>query len=433
MGGAGASVRWVPFTLKESVFYSQYRSGAGGLLSARDTGYSFLWDQDFEHAFSPLWHANGSSHYFQQNNAHGNSNVSILVIAQNDVSIPAKGIFTKQNYQVNIEKASSYIQVPVPVGKGLGDHAWDSTLQEYVPLKNGDYIIQEQETYGDTSDNRVRKSKLSVTWSLNRTLLRHLPGIFGDLEWLGTLDIEEHLRLSPILRSSSWVPGYTSLFNREGEIDSLIRYAAILYRQNMDWNPDSISGLHGQLYFQPSLKKIRDYSETGTEWGVDIDRTVRPWFFGIEGALLSVNRQSASAGNSYRIADRHAQATEKYFFHRDFGLFIKETGGWAAKRMPDTVFAGWYSRLTPGIAWQPSDKGSAEASYTWSSVDIPGTLDYRMAQGFSPGVTHTIDLFAHINFGKHFTTDITYRAEFGGSAYSKSGLHIVSMNMKAFL
>jgi hypothetical protein len=241
------------------------------------------------------------------------------------------------------------------------------------------------------------------------------------------------LRFSPILRSSSWVPGYMSLFNREADIDSLIRYAAILYRQTIDWNPDSISGLHGQLYFQPSLKKIRDYSETGTEWGADIDRTIRPWYFGIEGALLSVNRQSVSANNSYRIVDRHAQATEKYIFLRDFALFIKETGGWATKKMPDAAFAGWYSRIAPGIAWQPSDKGSAEASYTWSSVDIPGTLDYRMAQGFSPGVTHTIDIFAHINFGKHFTTDITYRGEFGGSAYSKNGLHIVSMNMKAFL
>jgi hypothetical protein len=434
MGGAGASVRLVPFTLKESAFYSLFRRGAGELFGAQDTGYSLLWDQELDRALLPSWQVNASSHYFQRKNVHGASNVSVVVLAQNDISIPSKGIFTRQNYQVNIEKASSYVQVPVLAGKGIGDHSWDSTLQEYVPDKNGMYIIQEQETYGDTSDNRVRKSKLDVTWGLNKAK-RRLPGVLGDLEWSGALDVEEHLSLSPFLHSSSWVPGYTSLFNHNVAIDSLIRFANLLYRQNMDWNPDSMRGTHGRLFFQPSLKKIRDYSETGFEWGADIDRTVQPWFLGFEGNALSINRKSviSSGDNNYQVIDRHGQATEKYFFYRDFAVFIKETAGWAAKKMDPRVNEGWYSRIAPGIAWQPAEKGSAEASYTWSSVDIPGVLDYRMSQGFSPGTTHTIDLFAHINFGKHFTTDVTYRAEFGGSSYAKSGLHIVSMQMKAFL
>ena len=201
----------------------------------------------------------------------------------------------------------------------------------------------------------------------------------------------------------------------------------------MDWSPESAAVLHGRLSFQPSLKKIRDYTETGTEWGLDVDRTFKPWFFGVESALLSVDRQSVSVLNSYQVADRHVQTTEKYFLRRDFALFIKETGGWASKTSEGEVGEGWYSRIAPGISWQPLAKGSAEASYTWSTVGIPGTLDYRMAQGFSPGVTHTIDIVAHINFGKHFTTDITYRGEFGGSADAKGGLHVVSMQMKAFL
>jgi hypothetical protein len=434
IAGTGASVRLAPFTLKESVFYSLYRRGAGGLANARDTGYSLSWDQELDRAFSPNWRISASSHYLKQNISYGNSSVSILVLAQNDVSSPGKGIFTRQNYQVNIEKASSYVQVPVFVGKGLGDRAWSDALKEYVPAKNGDYIIQEQETYGDFSDNRVRKSKLNATWGLNQEK-RRLPGILGDLEWSGTLDIEEHLRLSPLLRASSWAPGYTSLFNQNGAIDSLIRFANLQYRQNMDWNPDSIRGLHGRLFFQPSLKKIRDYSETGTEWGTDVDRTVKSWYFGLEGDLLSISRHSVipSIDNNYQVVDRHVQATEKYFFHPDFDVFIKETAGWAAKRTDVHSDDGWYSRATPGIGWQSADKGSAEVSYTWSSVDIPGVPDYRMAQGFSPGITHTIDLFGHMNFGKHFTADVTYRAEFGGSSYSKSGLHIVSMQMKALL
>jgi hypothetical protein len=430
----GAGIRLPPFSLKESVYYTLFRRGEGGLISARDTGYSLSWDQELDRAISPDWRVNGSSHYFTQKTARTASNTSILVIAQNEFSIPRKGFTTRQNYQVNIEKASSYVQVPVPVGKGLGDHAWSDTLREYVPAKNGDYIIQEQETYGDTTDNRVRKAKLNVTWGLNQEKWR-LPGILGDLEWSGMLDIEEHLRMSPLLRSSSWAPGYTSLFNANSPIDSLIRFANIAYRQTMDWSPDSIRGLRGRLFFQPSLKKIRDYSETGNEWGADIDRTVTLWSVGIEGNILSITRKSVipSADNNYQVIDRHGQAIEKYFFYRDFDVSLKETAGWAAKKRDIGVDGGWYSRVSPGIGWQPADKGSAELTYTWSSVDIPGILDYRMAQGFSPGITHTIDVFCHINFGKHFTTDLTYRAEFGGSSYSKSGLHVVSMQMKALL
>jgi hypothetical protein len=431
MGGAGANVRLLSFPLRESGFYSQFRRGTGGLFSARDTGYSLLWDQELDRQILPSWHVNGSSHYFRQENNHGSSNVSILVLAQNDVSLPSKGFATRQNYQVNIEKASSYVQVPVPVGKGLGDHVWDTLLHEYVPFKNGDYIIQEQEAYGDSSVSRVRKSKFNITWGYSGRP-QHLPGILGDLEWSGILDVEEHLRLSPLLHSSSWIPGYASLFNKKGSVDSLIRYASVLYRQTMDWSPDSAPGLHGRLSFQPSLKKIRDYSESGTEWGIAVDRTLLPWFFGLEGALLSMDRHGTSAASSYRIADRHTQATEKIFLRRELGFFIKETGGWASKSS-DSMVSGWYSRLSPGISWQPIDKGSAEVSYTWSSVGVPGTLDYRIAQGFSHGITHTIDFLTHINFGKHFTADLSYRAEFGGDSYAKSGLHIVSMQMKAFL
>ncbi len=430
----GASVRLIPFTLKESILYSLHRRGEGGLASAGDTGYSLLWDQEIDRTITPDWRMNASSHYFTNNAAHGVSSVSILVLAQDEFSIPNQGFTTRQNYQVNIEKASSYVQVPVPVGKGLGDHAWSDALKEYIPAKNGDYIIQEQETFGDTAENRVRKSKLGATWGLSREK-RRLPGILGDLEWSGALDIEEHLRMSPLLGISSWAPGYTALFTKSGAVDSLIRFANLEYRQNIDWNPDSIRGLHGRLSFQPSLKKIRDYSETGTEWGAGIDRTLKSWSWGVEGALLSITRRSTvqSGDNNYEVLDRHGQASEKYFFYRDFAVSLKETAGWAAKKRNIELDGGWYSRIAPGIGWQPADKGSAELTYTWSSVDIPGVLDYRMAQGFSHGITHTIDLFTHINFGRHFTTDISYRAEFGGSSYSKSGLHIVSMQMKAFL
>jgi hypothetical protein len=434
MAGAGAGMQLRPLSLHESVFYSRFRRGDQGILSAADTGYSLLWDNEISRAFTPSWHANMSSHYLMQDIYNQEKTTTILVTAQSEVSAPDKGISTRQSYTVNIERAATFVQVPVPVGKGLGDYVWNDTLKEYVPGKNGDYIIQEQQVYGAGSEGRVRKSQLNATWSLSRAH-KKLPGILADLDWNGTLNSDEQISLDQPLPASSWVPGYLSIFKNESALDSLIHFADISYRQNVDWNPGNFPGYHGQLYAQPFYKKIRDYSESGAEYGGGVDRTIKAWFIGGEGSIVSVARKSvvSSPDNNYRVSDRHAQLTEKNKFYRDFSAYLKETGGYASKTSDAFDDNGFYYRVVPGIMWQPAEKGMAELSYTYSSVDIPGTLDYRMAQGFSAGVTHTIDLNAHINFGTHFTTDISYRSQFGGAAVSKNGLHVVSMQMKAFL
>ncbi|MGB7568161.1 MAG: hypothetical protein WBM07_09890 [Chitinivibrionales bacterium] len=435
LAGAGAGIQVKPLSLRESVFYTLFRRGAQGLINAVDTGHSLLWDNEITRAFSPSWHANMSSHYLMEDIYNQEKNTTILVTAQDEVSIPNKGFITRQTYQVNIERAATFVQVPVPVGKGLGDYVWNDTLKEYVPGKNGDYTIQEQQVYGGASESRVRKTNLNATWSLNHSRKRRLPGILGDLDFSGTFNSDEQLSLDRPLPASSWIPGYGSLFKKENAGDSLVRYADISYRQNIQWNPDSLPGYHGQLYVQPSYKKIRDYSESGAEYGGGADRTIKNWFIGAEGSIVAVTRQSTDSlpDNNYFVSDRHAQLTEKNKFFRDFSAYLKEAGGYAAKTSDGFVNGGWYYRVVPGVSWQPAKKGMADLSYTYSSVDIPGTLDYRMAQGFSAGITHTIDFSAHLNFGTHFTTDISWKSQFGGAEVSKNGLHVISMQMKALL
>ena len=434
MAGAGADLSVLPLGLKESFFYSQYRRGDAGLFSARDTGFSLLWDNAVDRSFTRSWHSDLSSHYFYQNIFGRSTAATILVTAHNDVSVPSKGVSTQQTYQVTIEQASAMVQVPVPVGKGLGDHAWNDSLKEYLPAKNGDYIIQEQELYGENSDNRVRKAQLTATWSLYRAGKR-LPGILADLDWSGMLSIVEQLNLGRPLGAVSWLPGALSLFHPGGMPDSVVRFADLYYRQNADWNPDSLKGYHGQLYVQPFLKKIRDYSETGLQWGGGARREVTSWVFAAEGDMVSVQRKSplTSSEDNYRVVDRHAQVTEKRAVYRYFSAYLKEATGWARKVSDAFDNNGWYYRFMPGLLWEPALKGSAELSYTYSSVSIPGILDYRMAQGFSSGVTHTIDLSAHINFGAHLIADVSYRSQFGASISSRNGLHTVSMQMKALL
>jgi hypothetical protein len=435
MLGAGAGFQVRPLSMHESVFYSRFRRGAHEINSAADTGHSLLWDNEISRAFTPSWHANMSSHYLMQDIYNKEKSTTVLVTAQSEVSAPKRGFSTRQTYQVNIERAATFVQVPVPVGKGLGDYVWSDSLREYVPGKNGDYIIQEQQVYGGASDSRVRKTQLNVTWSQSHARKRRLPGIIADLDLNGIFSSDEQMSLDRPLPASSWIPGYGSLFKKDSITDSLVRFADIYYRQNIEWNPDSLPGYHGQLYVQPSYKKIRDYSESGAEYGGGADRTRKNWFFGGEGSIVSVTRKSAvpTPDNNYLVSDRHAQLTERNKFYRDFSAYLKEAGGYASKTSGGPADGGWYYRIVPGVSWQPAEKGMAELSYTYSSVDVPGTLDYRMAQGFSQGITHTIDLNAHLNFGTHFTADVSYKSQFGGASISKNGLHVVSIQMKAFL
>jgi len=432
--GAGVVLTLRPASLTQEITYHVFRKGDNSLFAASDTGHSILWNQTFKHTFSPAWTSSLSSNYNLESRYGKENSTTVLVTAANDVSLPSKGFSLQQKYQVTMEKAATYAQVPVYVGAGLGNYAWNDSLQQYMPAKNGDFVIQEQELYGSVSDNRIRKTQLSASWSLNRTQKR-LPGILGDVDWFGTLNIEENLRLDAPLPALSWLPAYTSLFKHNSLTDTMIPSAALSYRQTINWNPDSIPNLKGTFYVQPSLNKIRDYSDRGTECGGTLEKTVGQWVFGGEATLTGVQRQgvSVSTDNTYQVNDRKLELDEKRLLSRNFTLYIKETSGWAQKKSANADNSGWYSRCTPGILWQPAKKGQAELSYTYSTVSIPGTLDYRMAQGFAAGTTHVVNATMHMIFGTRFSGDIMYKGEFGNKSYAKSGLHVVSMQMKAFL
>ena len=433
--GAGLSLSLLPLSLTQEVFYSVFRRGKSNLYAAKDTGHSIQVNEEFRHSFSANWNTGISGKYYLESHYGKENTSSVLVTASNDFAVPARGFSSQQKYQVTMEKAATYAQTPVYVGTGLGDYVWSDSLQQYIPAKNGNYIIQEQELFGSSSDNRVRKTQLTAFWSLYRTKKR-LPGILGDVDWYGVLNVEENLRLDAPLHASSWIPGYTALFGHNALVDTMIPTANVSYRQNIDWSPDSMPGLKGTLYVQPSLHKIRDYSERGTEFGGTINKTIKKWVIGTEVALLGVMRlgvQSSSSENTYQVSDRKLELNERLQLPRNVSLYFKETGGWSEKKSADGTDNGWYFRGNPGIVWQVIKKGQAELSYTYSTVSIPGTLDYRMAQGFASGTTHTLNAIMHMNFGTRFSGDILYKGEFGNKAYAKSGLHVVSMQMKAFL
>jgi hypothetical protein len=429
---AGANVSVGQLGLKESVLYQLHRKGNGSVISASDTGRTLSWDQSFARSLTPAWHVEGTSRYLNVDIFDKVQQSTMLVSAQSDVTIPNRGIASHQEYRVNIEKASSYETVGIYAQPGRGDAVWSDSLGKYVPKANGDYFLQQKEVFDSTSEDRQRKTRMLVNWSFSPVKKQGF-GLLRDLSWYGALVCEEHLSLAGPQPAASWVPGYMSLFSNNRLNDPAIGLSDCSYRQSVEWSPDSLRGYHGKLFFEPAAKKQSTYSETSVEWGGTIDRTFEPWFLSLDGNVLSAWWNNSSA--AYVLADRWLLTTEKYNIVRPLALYVKETAGWAGQTGQSSSPAdkGWYYRVVPGIEWQIFNKGSAEASYTYSWVGLENIVDPRLAQGFSTGLTHTIDVSAHVNMSTHFTIDLSYHGELGKTYYNTKGLHVLSMQMKAYL
>lgn len=432
-GGAGATVSVAPLSLTEAFFYTLHRRGAA-VFNASDTGRSLAWDQSFSRFLVPSWQVQASTHYLLLDIFNKQAASTILASLQSDVSLPKRGITSHQEYRVNIERASTYVQVPVYAQPGQGDYVWNADKNEYEKKANGDYFLQQQEVYDSTATERVRKTRLNINWAYSPTTHAG-KRLLNDLAWYGSLTCEEHLSLASKLPLSSWVPGYFSLFSAHGLSDSAIRLADLSYRQSIEWNPDSLPGYHGKFYIEPAAKKIRDYHETSVDWGGGLDRTFGRWTLSGEAVLLSAwrRRDGGYSMNEYDLFDRSLKLTEKFAVLRPLSLYVKETAGWAQQVMEGTAGSGTYYRVVPGVEWQIFNRGSADASYTYSQVDMPGIVDPRIAQGFTNGISHSVDVTAHATIASHFSLDASYHGEFGNNYYNAHALHVFSMQLKAFL
>jgi hypothetical protein len=429
---AGATMSTPGLGLKESFLYQLNRKGNGSVFSASDTGRTISWDQTFARSLNAAWHLEALSRYMDQDIFNAGKQSTMLASVQSDVTPPASGITSHQEYRVNIEKASTYQTVGVYAQPGRGDAVWSDSLGKYVPKANGDYFLQQREVFDSSSQDRQRKTRMLVNWSYSPVKKKGY-GLLRDLAWYGSLVCEEHLSLSAPEPATSWLPGYISVLSSKRLRDSALGYSDCSYRQNVEWSPDSLRGLHGRMFVEPAAKKQSTFSETSVEWGGGIDRTFEPWFVGLDGNVLSAWWNNAST--AYVLADRWLLLTEKFSVTRFLIPYVKETAGWAGQtgESSDPSDRGWYYRLVPGIEWQIFSRGTAEAFYTYSWVGLQNIVDPRLAQGFSPGLTQNLDVAAHVTVATHFSIDCTYHGEFGRTYYNTKGLHVFSMQMKAYL
>jgi len=431
--GGGADFTVKPVNLFEGVYYSQQRMGKRWLVTAQDTGSYFSWTQRIRH--SPLrgWTAAGSSS-FQRRITRTDTVATTLIAASNEITSPRAGLSASQKYSVSSERASAFVQLPVFAGEGQGTYSLDTTTNELTPDQFGNYYMYEQEVFDRGSEQRVRKTALEGDWSF-RPPASAPKGFLADLGWRANFGIREQLRSDEKLRAGSWAPGYYTLWAGDREI---IRHANLFYRQDVEWRPrDTLCDSRVGAYVRPSYSLMRRLEERTWEWGPLAEWSRGRWHVGFEGRMLTVRRDGVGGlmGGRDTITDQYADVREQFEVRPGFYAFVKETAGRAAK---DRTARPWgvYVMGQPGLRFQPREGGFAELSYTVSWVDVDGAMDWRMARGFSAGLSHTISAFADIKAGRNFSVSGNYRGEYNRPLRSdtfRTGMHVVTVEVKAYL
>lgn len=434
----GISYDYAPLALHEKISYTSKRKSGSG-----DTGYSVRWEQSLDHSFLPAWKLSGSSSFDRSENYGTDRSVTMLLDLTSDVSPKTSGFMSRQRLRANTELVSSFIQIPVFAGKGLGTHVFDSVRQEYVPHIPGDYFIQQQDVYDQSSSLRVRKTSADISWSYEPG--KPLPGILNDLSWHGTLFCEEHMDAGETALTT-WVPGYRSLYSYFGDAGNAdhVRYADLSYRQDINWAPrgDSAVPATGRFSITPSYRKIRGYSEGSVETRLESDRIARFWTFGGALNLLSLNHEDTAGTNNYSVYDRRLELSQKYRLSNRTSLSLQEIAGLAHKSAgpsaggPLPFDSILYFQIVPSFSWQPAGKGDVTILYTYSAVPFTGEIDYRMARGFSGGVSHRVLMTADIKMGNRFLIVGSYRGDIrkpvNAAAFEQAN-HLFSLEVRLFM
>lgn len=434
---------YLPWNLKQNFDFRQYRKGKTTLFGATDTGWAFSWEQSVDNHLSEWWKFNGLSSFHItktgiQDKQNRLSSTTFLIDLNSEMNSRKSGFNSTQRYRLSSEKTSSFIQIPVLTVKGHGTHVYDDSLKEYVPSPFGDYFLQQREVY-DSTDGLVRKKRLDLNWSYHPA--RKIKGILNDLNWYGTLLLDEHVDWrAPGWKA--WVPGWFSLEQIRNPFENKnVSYSDLSYRQQIQWMPKEWERLSGDLFGQISLRKIRSYQETSTESGFNIQVKKGNLTFSDESRFCYVFHDDSLIQDFY-VRDFNTVLAQRLNFAEKFEIYVQECVGWArkddpySKDKPVKPDSSFYVQLNPGFQWRPFNQGWAEASYMFSYVPIAGELDYRMARGISAGLSHVVSVAANFQFGKHFSLSGSYRGEVNRLPFKTSfekGLHTVIMEMKAFL
>ncbi|MDD5673417.1 MAG: hypothetical protein PHC61_04590 [Chitinivibrionales bacterium] len=435
-GMAGGALTGNNKFLQESLTYLVQRKGGSSILSAADSGTEFTWTQALDGQLRPDWHAALNTNYHRKSVLLSGVSSVALVSVTNDYALRRIGLHTRQEYSLTSEQAGQVVAVPTYVGAGLGNYAYSDSAQEYVPRAGGNFILNRTEVADAAGLTRMQKTRLMLSYTFDAPH-NAIPGILGDIAWQGELQCEENTTANATDQWRVYFPGLKTL--TAGPADTAIRYSQCSFRQRADWAPPWPEGPHGFASVKPYVNFQTRLAEQGLDWHFGADKHWGPWFLESDLALVGLSRSDRAAGDSVdnaRITDRSLMLGERRKLGGPFSLFCKQYGGWAQQSGALAATAGFYARVQPGVSAEFSKGGRAELSYALSQVALSGNLDWHIAQGFRPGLSHVIEGGAAILMGSHFSLEASLRSEFGQSlidAGYKNGLHTVSVSGRAYL
>ncbi len=404
---------YLPLHFNESFSFISFRQGQKLLLS-KDTGYSVLWEQSINFKPVSIWSFRGKTIYNQKINRGESENITLLLDLENNIAYNNFNLL--QQYTTNFEKASSYIQVPVYVGNGLGTYMYDPNLKQFVSRTPGDWFMEQKEVFDQSSDQRVRKTKFIINWSFQPS--KQKKGILNDLFWEGNLFLEEHVDAEEN-KVSSWFPGYKTIdnYSNNKKDDEKVKYSDLSYRQAVNWLPKKNKELSLLLYFYPALKKIRGYHENSLETGYDFNRTGK--ILSLENITKYLQLKHEDKQNiDMKFNDLNSEFNQKILIFNPFYLSLKENIGFTDQK--DTLShnlnlfnndSSFYYQLSTGIRWEPQKLGSAEIYYTFSDIPEKERMDYRIANGFQSGRSHVVTANVNIQASKYLQINCLYRGE----------------------
>jgi hypothetical protein len=363
-------------------------------------------------------------------------------------TVPHRGGFSsRQQYRTTAERASRMLQVPTYVGEGRGTHRWDSIRTEYVEelRGGGDFIIVQRDIFDSTKNIQLKKSSITIDWEL-RGAPEKQGGILRDLSWEGMLFLEEHVD-AEATSASSWVPGYLSLraINNDS-IPDAVPYADLSYRQEIGWTPSFNPSLSGRLAVTPDYRRIRSYRERGITGTLQFEQRGKRITAGSTlryFTLVHDDTLSRSVAGNFRVRDASALFSQTLQLTQAFDLSLKERIGLARQDplsgqfLPKPLDSTLYFQLTPGASWSSGERGRIDAAYTFSLLTLPAGLDYRIAGGFSSGISHLVTLHGNIRIHKNFSLNGSWRSEFFGEStadgFRPPAQHVISLEVAAFL
>ncbi len=447
MQTAAIEYAYIPWALRQQLSYDKLKHGHGEIFSSSDSGYQFQWAQSLKQTLFSIWNIDATSHFYRQVLKDKSKTTALLVDFHGEFESQSKRFSSEHFYRTSSERSTSYITVPIYAGKGLGTHILDTTrihgdttLDYFIPHVPGDWIVEQREASDKMSDAMMKKTLLTFSWSY--TPPDNLDGFLGDLRWEGDLSCEEYVdaaRKSGI----TWLPGVSSLkLTSQKKWSEQVTYCDLSYRQDIDWTHPTNNNISFSLNSEPFLHQLLSYRESGFESGLSLNTVSKnsKIVYGIKYISLFHDDSSATDYDAYNAG---LEFSQRFELNHGLGIYCQENAGIGKETRKDglppkpfNLANQYYAQLNPGITFKLNKIGWSEASYTFSQVTIPGEYDYRIARGFSSGISHVLSFTADFRIGKYFSVRGMYRGEFRKSGNQKefdNKDNVFSMEMKAFL